>query len=81
MAEKIDGIFDQLVGLTVTELAELIDKLQVAFKIESSMLAGVAAAAPAGPAQPAATQEEAKTEFDVILQLFLVQKQNLLFLN
>lgn len=67
MTEKIEGIFDQLVGLTVTELAELIDKLQVAFKIESSMLAGVPAAAPAGPAAPAAAQEEAKTEFDVIL--------------
>ena len=66
MTEKIDGIFEQLVGLTVTELADLIDKLQVAFKIDSSALVGIAAAAPTA-AQPAAAQEEAKTEFDVIL--------------
>lgn len=70
MTTKINGIFEQLVGLTVTELAELIDKLQVEFKIESSLLSAMPTAAPGAPgqAQPAA-QEEEKTEFDVILAI------------
>lgn len=62
---KTDQILEDLKGLTLIEVSELVEKLEKTFNISASPAAGfVVGAAPA--AAPAAV-EEAKTEFDVIL--------------
>ena len=59
MSEKITAMIEEIKGLTVLELSELVHALEEEF--------GVSAAAMAGAAAPAA---EEKTEFDVILAGF-----------
>ena len=62
MSEKITAMIEEIKGLTVLELSELVHALEEEF--------GVSAAAPvmvAGPAAGAAPAAEEKTEFDVIL--------------
>ena len=60
MSEKITAMIEEIKGLTVLELSELVHALEEEF--------GVSAAAPAaGAAAPAA---EEKTEFDVVLAGF-----------
>ena len=58
MSEKIAALIEEVKGLTVVELAELVHALEDTF--------GVSAAA-AAVAAPAAAGEE-KTEFDVVLK-------------
>ena len=57
-SEKITALIEEVKGLTVLELSELVHALEEEF--------GVSAAAMAAPAAPA----EEKTEFDVILASF-----------
>ena len=60
MSEKVTAMIEEIKGLTVLELSELVHALEEEF--------GVSAAAPAaGGAAPAA---EEKTEFDVVLAGF-----------
>ena len=59
MSEKITAMIEEIKGLTVLELSELVHALEEEF--------GVSAAAIAGAAAPAA---EEKTDFDVILTGF-----------
>ena len=59
MSEKITAMIEEIKGLTVLELSELVHALEEEF--------GVSAAPAAGAAAPAA---EEKTEFDVILAGF-----------
>jgi large subunit ribosomal protein L7/L12 len=60
MSEKITAMIEEIKGLTVLELSELVHALEEEF--------GVSAAAMAAPAAGAAAPaEEEKTEFDVIL--------------
>ena len=59
MSEKITAMIEEIKGLTVLELSELVHALEEEF--------GVSAAAMAAPAAGAAAAEEEKTEFDVIL--------------
>ena len=61
MSEKITAMIEEIKGLTVLELSELVHALEEEF--------GVSAAAMAAPAAGAAAPEE-KTEFDVILAGF-----------
>lgn len=63
---KTDQILEDLKGLTLIEVSDLVEKLEKTFNIDASQAAGFVVGAPAaaGPAQPV---EEAKTEFDVIL--------------
>ena len=61
MSEKIAALIEEVKGLTVVELAELVHALEETFGVSA------AAAAVAGPAAAAAEVEE-KTEFDVILK-------------
>ena len=61
MSEKITAMIEEIKGLTVLELSELVHALEEEF--------GVSAAAMAAPAAGAAAAEE-KTEFDVILAGF-----------
>ena len=61
MSEKIAALIEEVKGLTVLELAELVHALEDTFGVSA------AAAAVAAPAAGAAAEVEEKTEFDVIL--------------
>lgn len=62
MSEKITAMIEEIKGLTVLELSELVHALEEEFGVSAAM-----AAPAAGAAAPAA---EEKTEFDVILAGF-----------
>ena len=61
-SEKVTALVEEVKGLTVLELAELVHTLEEVFGVSA------AAAAVAGPAVAAAPVEEEKTEFDVVLK-------------
>ena len=61
-SEKINALVEEVKGLTVLELSELVHTLEEVFGVSA------AAAAVAGPAVAAAAEVEEKTEFDVILK-------------
>ena len=61
-SEKITALVEEVKGLTVLELAELVHTLEEVFGVSA------AAAAVTGPAAAAAPEEEEKTEFDVVLK-------------
>ena len=60
MSEKITAMIEEIKGLTVLELSELVHALEEEFGVSAAAMAAPAA----GGAAPAA---EEKTEFDVIL--------------
>ena len=60
-SEKVTALVEEVKGLTVLELSELVHTLEEVFGVS-------AAAAVAGPAAAAAPVEEEKTEFDVVLK-------------
>ena len=62
MSEKVTAMIEEIKGLTVLELSELVHALEEAF--------GVSAAAMAAPAAAAAPVAEEKTSFDVVLTGF-----------
>ena len=62
MSEKIAALIEEVKGLTVLELAELVHALEDTFGVSA------AAAAVAAPAAGAAAEVAEKTEFDVILK-------------
>ena len=62
-SEKVTALVEEVKGLTVLELSELVHTLEEVFGVSAA-----AAAAVAGPAVAAAPVEEEKTEFDVILK-------------
>ena len=67
MSEKVTAMIEEIKGLTVLELSELVHALEEEF--------GVSAAAMAAPAAGAAAPvAEEKTEFDVVLTGFGDQK-------
>lgn len=61
-SEKITALVEEVKGLTVLELSELVHTLEDVFGVSA------ATAAVAGPAAAAAPAEEEKTEFDVVLK-------------
>ncbi|MCI8619176.1 MAG: 50S ribosomal protein L7/L12 [Oscillospiraceae bacterium] len=61
-SEKVTALVEEVKGLTVLELSELVHTLEDVFGVSA------AAAAVAGPAASAAPAEEEKTEFDVVLK-------------
>ena len=61
-SEKITALIEEVKGLTVLELSELVHALEEEF--------GVSAAAMAAPAAAAAPAAEEKTEFDVVMTGF-----------
>ncbi len=67
MSEKITAMIEQIKGLTVLELSELVHALEETFGVS-------AAAVAAGPAVAAAEVVEEKTEFDVIMTSFGAEK-------
>ena len=65
MASKVEGILDEIKGLTLLEASDLVKKMEEAFGVSAAaaapmMVAGGGAAAGAAPA-------EEKTEFTVVL--------------
>ena len=68
MSEKITALIEEVKGLTVLELSELVHALEDTFGVS-------AAAVAAGPATGAAAAPvEEKTEFDVVMTAFGDQK-------
>ena len=65
LAPKLEGIYKEVTGLTVLELAELVKAMESRLGISAA--APVAVAAGGGAAAAAAPAEE-KTSFDVILK-------------
>ena len=65
LAPKLEGIYKEVTGLTVLELAELVKTMESRLGISAA--APVAVAAAGGGAAAAAPAEE-KTSFDVILK-------------
>ena len=63
MSEKITAMIEEIKGLTVLELSELVHALEEEFGVSAAAMAAPAA----GAAAPAA---EEKTEFDVVLAGF-----------
>ena len=63
MSEKIAAMIEEIKGLTVLELAELVHALEDTFGVS-------AAAVAAGPAAAAGPVVEEQTEFDVVMTSF-----------
>jgi large subunit ribosomal protein L7/L12 len=63
----INSIVEQLSGLTVLEVADLVKQLEEKWGVSAAAPVAMAAAAPAGGGAAAAPVEE-KTSFDVILK-------------
>ena len=61
MSEKVTAMIEEIKGLTVLELSELVHALEEEFGVSAAAMA-----APAAGAAAAAPAEE-KTEFDVVL--------------
>jgi large subunit ribosomal protein L7/L12 len=66
MSIKTDEILEQLKTLTLLEASELVEKLEEVFGVDASFSGGVTVVGSAPAA--AAPVEEAKTEFDVVLE-------------
>ena len=73
MSEKITAMIEEIKGLTVLELSELVHTLEEVFGV-SAAAAAVAAPAAGGAAEAA----EEKTEFDVILKSAGASKLNVI---
>ncbi len=65
--EKIAALIEEVKGLTVLELSELVHALEEEFGVSAAAMAAPAAAAAAAPV-------EEKTEFDVVLTDFGAEK-------
>ena len=64
-SEKITALIEEVKGLTVLELSELVQALEEEFGVSAAAMA-----APAAGAGAAAAAVEEKTEFDVVLASF-----------
>ena len=71
-SEKVTALVEEVKGLTVLELSELVHTLEEVFGVTA------AAAAVAAPAAAAAEAVEEKTEFDVILKAAGASKLNVI---
>ena len=67
MSEKVTAMIEEIKGLTVLELSELVHALEEEFGVSAAAMAAPAA----GAAAPAA---EEKTDFDVVLTNFGAKK-------
>ena len=72
-SEKVTALVEEVKGLTVLELAELVHALEDEFGVSAA-----AAAVAAAPAAGAAAAVEEKTEFDVILKSAGASKLNVI---
>ncbi len=68
-ADKINAMIEEIKGLTVVELSELVKAIEEEFGVSAA-----AAVAVAGPAAGGAAAEEEKSDFDVVLAEVGAQK-------
>ncbi len=68
MSEKINAMIEEIKGLSVLELSELVHALEEVFGVSAAAMAAPAAGAAAAPV------EEEKTEFDVVMTSFGAEK-------
>ena len=68
MSEKITAMIEEIKGLTVLELSELVHALEETFGVSAAAVAAGPAVAAAGPVV------EEKTEFDVVMTSFGAEK-------
>jgi large subunit ribosomal protein L7/L12 len=68
MSEKITAMIEEIKGLSVLELSELVHALEDTFGVSAAAVAAPAAGAAAGPVV------EEKTEFDVVMTAFGAEK-------
>ncbi|NLM28027.1 MAG: 50S ribosomal protein L7/L12 [Clostridiaceae bacterium] len=68
MSEKVANLIEEIKGLTVLELSELVKALEEEFGVSAAAPVAVAAAPAAGGGAADAAPAEEKTEFDVILK-------------
>ena len=68
MSEKITAMIEEIKGLTVLELSELVHALEEVFGVSAAAMA-------AAPAAGAAAAAEEKTDFDVVLAGFDAAKK------
>merc|ERR1719433_117523 len=67
-SEKVDGIIEEMKGLTLLEASELVKSIEETFGVDASASAGaVMIAAPAGGGEAEEAAPE-KTEFDLVLK-------------
>lgn len=66
MNEKLQTILDQIAGLTVLELSDLVKALEEKFDVKAMAMAP-AAASPAGASAQAGPAAEEKSEFEVVV--------------
>ena len=74
MSEKITAMIEEIKGLSVLELSELVHALEDTFGVSAAAVAAPAAGAAAGPAVAAGPVVEEKTEFDVVMTSFGAEK-------
>ena len=67
MSEKVEALIEEIKGLTVLELSEVVKALEEEFGVSAAAPAAVAAAPAAGGAAAPAAEEE-KSEFNVVLK-------------
>ena len=72
MSEKIAAMIEEIKGLSVLELSELVHALEETFGVSAAAVAAPAAGAAAGPVV------EEKTEFDVVMTSFGDKKINVI---
>jgi len=78
MADKLQGIVDQIKELSLLEASQLVKLMEETFGVSAAAAVAMpAAGAAAGGGEPAAAAEE-KTEFDVILQAIGGNKINVI---
>lgn len=66
---KIDELLEQIKGLTLVEVSDLVKKMEEEFGVSAAAPVAVAAAAPAAAGAAAeAPAEEAKANYDVVLK-------------
>ena len=68
MSEKVTAMIEEIKGLTVLELSELVHALEEVFGVSAAAMA-------AAPAAGAAAAAEEKTDFDVVLAGFDAAKK------
>jgi len=68
MSEKVTNLIEEIKGLTVIELSELVKALEEEFGVSAAAPVAIAAAPAAGGGTAEAAPAEEKTEFDVILK-------------
>ena len=64
---KIAELLEQIKGLTLVEVSDLVKKMEEEFGVSAAAPVAVAAA-PAAAGAPAAAAEEAKSNYDVVLK-------------